>query len=1358
MKKAVATVLLHFAAVAALFARPVVTGTVLDSAGRPFPAAQVELVPIETSFEAGRLRLAGRDLSPPQAAVQSDARGRFMLEAPQAGVFKVVARAAGTVPMQYGPALLLESEELPPAQLPGDVRLRVRIADEQGRPVAGAWVLAAPAAGPAARGWRPEFRVGRTAADGSLTLPRTEGERLQVSLGASGRTEQIEPGVPEAAIQLRPRHETTVSLRVVTPDSAPVEGVLVRVGEQAWPAGATGSDGTVAVPVVPGETVRARLLAADGRQQVLNLRPEEGSNGGTRTVILAPAVRVAGRVLDAASGRGLPDAVLWLEADPAITLRTDREGRYVLTASSKGRLALEARAAGFLPKRVTVSPAEIAAGRAPAVALDRAATIRGSVVGPDGKPLAGASVVAVSATNLGIRTFSPLDPATDRAATGPDGGFALRQLRTETEYELRVTKPGYFPAARTAVAATAVADAKGAAPALQVQLRTACGVHGAVRDAQGQPVTAARVVLRPVRRPGREGVTGDEPAPEGPDPAATMVESGEAGRFAVLESPAAEVDLDVRKAGYAPALRRGIRLGASCGGSVDLGPVVLQPGVRLVGRVVDHRGKAIADAEVFLIQRLLSRASWEPALERRKPDAATRRDGTFTVDDLARDVPQYLLVRADGYLATAVGGVRPPLRGPLLVRMEPAAVLRGRLLDEAGEAVSGARAVLTWQAVLPDDPRERPVGEIIERTAASNVEGIFEITGAPTGAATLDVTAPGFISIEGYEVSLPTDPARELTLRLRRGARLEGRVTTTAAEPVAGARIAVGGSAALSDAEGVYAVDGIAPGPQEVDVFHPHYRRRVRPLQIEEGTNRFDVELEAGVEVAGRVVDPDGRPVAAALVELTTASRADLRTYRSRTGTDGSFRLAPVAAGRYGLEASASGFATAKRPRPIVVADQPVDGLEIVLRRGATVSGRVLGLSAEELPAVKVMARGEAGEERVAAMDSEGRYEVRDLPPGDWLLRASLWQAQRQVEARVPIGPTDRELVRDLEFSARITLSGRVLFEDEPLAGSAVAVRGERFSIERSVTTDFDGGFLLQDLEPDRYWLGVSDRERALVHNDSLDLKADREITIRLQAAAIAGRVEDAGTGHPIPEAVLSLRPTAGSDFLISDSSFADGSFRIIHIPPGSYRLSARADGYAPAEREIRLAAGEELAGLELDLTPTAGLKIRVRLASGGVPPLVHVQARNAEGATILAGSYSPDSSGVTNLASLPAGTWSLLIGAPGGAMAQQPVTVPGEPLAITLAGAGRLQVRIPELASENLLGTLRLLGQDQKPFQILGLGGTIEESWTLTGGKATVEGVPAGQWLVVAEAPNGRVWQGAVATSGAGEVAVSLE
>lgn len=863
--------------------------------------------------------------------------------------------------------------------------------------------------------------------------------------------------------------------------------------------------------------------------------------------------------------------------------------------------------------------------------------------------------------------------------------------------------------------------------------------------------------MMPARRGEPTGERGPMPLVDSAD--TITAESDTNGRFAILAPPADEVDLEVRKKGFAPVLRRSLRIGIQCRGSFDLGTLILKPGARLTGRVVSQRGHALSGAEIFILDRLPPRTRWVETLPDMLPKASTDGEGRFTLEDLPPGVAQHLLIRAPGHLVTAIGGVRPPGPDPLLIRMEPAAHLHGRVVDSSGAGVSNARVGLDWQRVLPEDPRKRPVGEPILRSVLSDDEGRFEIREVPEGDVSLHVTARGFVPVEAQSVHLPQpDPDDEFTLVLQPGARLEGRVATEAGEPVSKVRVSVGEHAASSDAEGLYVLDGIASGSQELHVFHPHYRALLRPVWIEDGINYLDVELESGFEVTGRVIDEGGQPVNAAEVALTPEDRAGLRIHEARTVEDGRFTLQPVRPGRYRLEARATGFATGELPRPLLVFDQPIQGVEVVLRPGATVSGWVLGLTSEEVSVVEVTAQILAGESRVARIDSEGRFEIRDLPPGDWLLRASVWDGQRQVEARVPIAPSDRWLRRDLEFGQRLTLSGRVLLGEEPLPTSHVAIRGERFSTERSVVTEFDGSFLFQDLEPDLYWLGVKDPNRLLVHNQTLELAHDLDVEVRLEAASIAGFVLDEASGAPIPGALLSLRPVEGPDFLFADSTLADGTFHLFHVPPGTYRFTATARDHASAEQLISVAPGDELENIEFVLSATTGLEIQVLLASGETPSMLHVLARDGAGAPVLAGSFTVGPSGNTELSSLPSGDWQLTVGSAGGGTMTRWVTVPGEPVVITLPSAANLHIQVPELARENLLATARVMRPDQAPFWKLGPGGIVEQTWILRGGKGIVEAVPAGVWWVIAEASDGRSWAGSVATAGTGEALISLE
>jgi len=1336
-------------------AQPLVSGRIIGPSERPLAGVRAELLPVPSNFEAGRLRLAGgRDLAP-VAEARSDAAGRFLLRAPASGAFRVVVRGEGMFPLQYSPLLLVEDEELPPAVLAPDAGARFHLTDTSGRPLAAAWVFAVGAAereaeGRAGGGWRPEIRIGRTGPDGTVTLPRLQGERLDLSILLSEGTESRATRLEGGTLALPAGGASTHSLRVVSPRGEPAEGVLVRGGPLAWPLGLTDAEGHLRFRWKPGEEARLRLVARDGRQQIVQL-PAQTHEGAEAVLVLADPVVLSGRVTGRTGAQPLAGALVSTRNDPGAFLLTDADGLYRLVAPNAQGLSLEARAPLHLPRVVRVTGGHLRTRRAPALSLSRAAMIRGLVVDPQGKPVPGVGLAAVPDPGAEAGPAgAPVDLAIGRGSTDAAGRFELRRLLPSAFYELRVGKPGYLPANSKVIAPLPAQDAQ----PLRMVLSPARSARGRVTDSHGQPVTGAEVRLTPAPLPGERPRRPKRAEPAAEDnPFAARTDSR--GQFVIAQAPAARVDLGARQHGYAPSVLRGIRI-APGPGAADLGTVVLRPGARIAGRVIDRAGKPVADAGVHLVESLDRLDDRSARLDGEAPDAVTGADGRFVLEDLASDLPLNLLVRASGHLPASVRNVRAPLPKPLTVRLDAAALLRGWVVSSDGEPVAGASINFLWEASVPGRP-DWKVGGPVERATASGRDGRFELRDLPIGTATLTATAQGYVAVEGFEVPVPwANPDRELTLTLERGTVLSGRVTTTAGDPVSGAQVSVAAASAVSDDEGAYSAEGAPLGPAAVFVFHPDYKPFRQEMVLEPGANHLDVIFEAGVEVAGRVVDERRAPVAGARVALRSLALRERQEYQGRTGIDGAFRISPVSRGHYRLYAESEGYSPAEARENLEVADESLDGIEVVLEAGGAIVGQVVGLKPEELAQVEVEAHSEDSGSVSAVIDAEGRYEVRHLRPGDYLVRASLAAGQRQAQARASLTPREREVRRDLEFARRLTLSGQVLYEEEPLPDAQVSIRGHGLAVERSVTTDYEGSFRFEDLEPDTYWLGLSHTREALVHNETVELPGDRDMVIRLQPAAVSGVVRDAESGRPVGGAYVMLRHAA-PDFLVADAAKQDGDFRLSRVPPGTYRMTVRAESYSPAEREISVAAGQDLAGLEVALAPASGLDLAVRLASGGIPHLVHVRVLDGRGAPVVAESLRPESSGAARLSTVPAGSWSLVLSASGGATVVVPVEVPGEPLKVTLPAAGRLRVRVQALASSDMRATLSLSSGDQR-FWTLGPGGNVQEQWPLVGGTAVVESVPAGLWQVRVEAPDGRVWTGTAASSGQNDLEVMLE
>lgn len=1056
---------------------------------------------------------------------------------------------------------------------------------------------------------------------------------------------------------------------------------------------------------------------------------------------------LSGQVVDANGRKPIPGALVWASADPAAFTRTDADGRFQVTAPGRRRFDLEVAAPGYLLKRALVARPQLVSRKTGTLALTRAGRLRGRVLDPQGRPLAGAVVVAVPQGSQGARAFSPADPVADRTVTDPQGRFELRRVRPEQTYEIRASRAGAFPVAQPATVGEAAAQPR----ELTLVLAPARAARGKVQDPAGRPIAGAEAVARPALRPGSPDEAAD-------DTAAPVVQSDARGVFSLPELPAAEVELTVRHKGYAPAVLPALRIPAGTG-PADLGVVTLRPGATLAGRVIGSRGRAVPGGEIFLLDQPAGPNEMDRVLKGRKPAATSDADGRFSLEDLARGTPVHVVVRAAGHLTAQARAVRPPTERPVVIRLEPEATLAGRVLDETGDPVPGARVDLHWQAFLPEEP-DRPVGEPIPRNTRADGEGRFKFRGLPAGSARVGASAPSFVPLEDVAVDLPRPVAAgELRLVLERGALLQGRVTNATGEPVPAVRVGVSGAGSSTNDDGLYWLEGAELGRQEVIFLHPVHGRVAKPFDIQPGVNSLDLTFEPGVEVAGQVVDANGKPVPGAWVELSPENRFEPRLYRDVTGEDGRFRLSPMIAGRYRLRAGADGYADTERPGTLAVTEEALSNLEITLDKGAVLSGSILGLPAEDLPQVEVEARADSGETVAAWTDGRGRYEIRPIAPGDWTVTARLWDDQRQARTRVAIRRSDREVERDLEFEERLALTVQVLYDEEPLPDARVSLRGTRITAERTAMTDHEGRVRFDDLAPEAYRIGLRHSRNMVVHNDQIDLQQDRELVIRLQGAVIGGLVVSADGGEPIRDVLLSLRPVEGPEYLVTASTRSDGRFAIHRVQPNRYRLQASAEGFVQSEQEIQVAGGQTLDDLELRLQPARGARVRVRLASGEAPHRVHWQVRDGSGATVLAETRSASGAGeIFELSKLPPGTWTLLVGADGGAVATASLAVPSdEPLAITLPPAGRLNVRVPALLSSELIGMVRLLGADQRPFWTLAPGGNVVQQWPLAGGKAVVEGVPAGSWTVQVETPDGQRWQGTAATGGT-ETVVTIE
>lgn len=1344
-----------------------VSGRVVAPDGIPLAGVPLELTEHLDPLDAARLRARGSSEQRVARAITDDA-GRYALDAPQAGVFTLVVVMPGFVPLEIPMQPLVDSTELDEVRLEPDAGLQVRVLDAAGAAVAGATVTGrVPRRFDTEQGaFGAALRQAVTGPDGTARVPRGDRERLDVEVACPGYGLSVIEGQRGTALTVRLERGVRTGLVVVGRDDRPLAGADVFVGSALAHAGTTDDAGRLAVALRRGEATTVAALAADGRRARRLLdAPGEGATAPLRIVVPNRHVLV-GRVIDAETRRAVPGAVVWDVREAATAAATDRAGAFALGGEIGRLLEISAAAPGYMP----ADPLEIHLlddGR-PGLTLpvSPAAAIEGEVVDTDGRAVTGAEVVLSERRQSGgmMRIQFGRPRALPKVRTDGKGRFRLSAIDPLKSWDVRATADGFAPAE------SAVAGLEPRRTTLGVRLTLSRGrsIAGTVVDRDGAPIRDAAVKL--TRATVHEGPRlirvmdgdGGGPAIEG--------STGDDGRFVIRGLSDGKFDVEVRHRGFAPRKLPAIELGKP-EDAVDVGKLVLDPGESLQGYVRARGGAPIEGADIFLrestdgpVLRIAGPTGGAPG----SPDAVSDPAGFFAVPDLAPERRYSLEVRRRGYVEGGSGDVELPRDQPIEVVLEPASDIAGRVVDQDNEGVPGARLALKRMRTIE-------LGGNVARTIMINDsiadgEGRFVFEDEEPGPISLTASAPGYQEATLDNLAIPAgEDVDDLVLPLALGAIVEGRVVGPDGRAAIGASVrAVSGGPedgprfgpgnAAVDGDGYYRLDGLAPGKTSIEATHERYPRVVRDLDLHAGKNPLDLTFEGGTEVAGVVRDTGGTPVGEARVTLVPAGRY-WGGAEARSSADGTFRIPGVTPGSYRFRAEATGYAPASPDAPIEVTDQPIDGLAISLARGGSIAGKVRGVDPRQLADVSIEASGGGvGSIGQAAPDYRGDYRVEQLPPGRYSVQARIGSTGRQTSAEATV-EGDGETRLDLEFGLGVTLSGIVLSGEVPVSGATLFVEGTDVEDSGLTRTDHAGHFTLEGLDPGTYRVDLREFTSGLAHTETIALASSREVTLRLPANRVAGRVVDAADRQPLAGVTLTLGPASGPvGPPRTATTDVKGQFTLTSVPDGDWRLTASRKGYAAQATPVAVTNGQSIEDLRVALDATEGLLLEVRLPSGAVPSDVQIAALDAVGAALVSGMYATGENGSVRLSSVPPGEWTVLVSAPGAATATAQVRAPGPKVLVTLRPATALRVEIPALSGSNTVATARVRDASGQPFRSLGWSGSPRGEWPVSAGQIEFGSLPPDSWTVEIAAADGRTWHGTATTSPGAPASLVLE
>ncbi len=1223
-----------------------ITGRVtLDE--KPAAGVTVHAYPFETTDDEQR-RLARREppLVPVATAV-TDAKGEYRLlfdatpGTPGRLVWVSVAGGRGAAARHVSGIFdTAEGEELDEIVLARAARVAGRVIDTAGAPVVGADVFLGGVSFPLA--------TTRSGPDGAFAFDQAGegGNDVHAAKAglAAGRASDVRAGVPRTIVLAKPAGLTGRVL--ARGGETPAAGALVRaVGRLADAYGETDAEGRFTLPDVAAGRVSLSVRAGEAGAREVASVPVPSSPEQPLVLTLAPVRSFAGRVFDADARRPVAGARVrvFVRAGRGPVLRTDAAGRFA--AAGAGAVTSVAVSA---PRYVPVSRTVPAGAAALDVLLHEGATVTGRVTDDERKPMAGARLRALRTAPDAAERILPAARARD------DGTFTLRRVPAGAGVTIAASAPDLESSA------TGELDLKpGEARAgVALVLKRGHAITGAVTDTVGAPVADVQIF-------------GSGSAPSRAD-VSPRARTGKDGRFRLGGLAPGEYNLFFQKNGFERVSRSAVRVTA------ERGPeplsVVLGPEGVIRGRVAGRLGGRGAAAQVY------ARPSAAPAEGDRRIMTPGRvgPDGTFEIAGLRQGAAYDVSLAGTFEGDDTRKGILAPAEGLELVT-RGFGRLAGHVLDASGRPVPEFRVSLS-----PDrsDRGSRIAGPPVSRDF-SDETGAFEVDDVPAGTHTVNASARGqrdaFVSGVVVEEGQTKDGVE---VRLGRGATLKGRVVEAqSGRPVSEARVSAGGPEATADVDGVFEIEGVAPGKVQVSARHADYAAARETATVGEEGGSVELRLSAGGSVSAAVVSPSGEPVAGARATLSLAGGG--ASQNAVAAADGRALFKHVPAGRYTLTAAEGGRAS-KAVEFALGEDESRDDLRAVLGGGATLRVTVSGLSPEERTRMSV--GGGARHLRASEAGPDGRFELKDLaadspvavyvtvgqPGGPGDSTSGMRSMHKIVQTPAAGGSLDVEIA----FEPGLTLAVRVTRGGAGVERAWVSAVSDGQSGGASATTDANGSCRLAGLKAGKIRLMASANGGPFSSTKTFDLSGDQSVEIEIPTGRIAGRVVAAGSGEPLDSVTVSSSGVAGEDVSTSGNTDSTGRFTLENVPAGPRKLTASLKGWMSDPKTVDAAEPGEIV---VEMRRSEGLELRARDGLTGTPlARVSVRFQDGTGRTVASSSVALDGQGVGEAPVVPPGVYTVYLGGSGYAPVRvDSAAVPGPAVAAALTPGGTLTVDV---------------------------------------------------------------------------------